>query len=525
MIILHFSKSKALNPAAFLMILSALLFSMCGEIQMVDRPVSDRTGTSGPYIVVTHNVENLFDADNVAIYDDYKPVDRDGNPQYQPTHVYQKITNIVRLMKQYNEGFGPDILMAVEIESDFTIGNKPNAQAFLQQYASTTLSDMLGSNFDDDIADISSEYLLLKGFWDAGIRDYDVATVEPPVRGNGQPSSVIKNVVFSRLPILHERTKAHDITDARPILEVWIDVDGHELVTFTNHWKSGASNPEIEVVRIQNAEVLRNRIDQLKGENPDVDIIVGGDLNSDYNQIQRYTNMSSTGINTILGSSGDELAVSRKAAYLYNLWYELPAEERKSDNYSNQWGTLMHLIVSPGMYNRNGVSYVDNSFEVGIFSGLNANKYNGYPIRWTNGAGGLGFSDHFPLSMEIVVSDDSGSIEPLNPGVENDASWKPIRLVPVMPPAQEIAVFDASRPESYLTAEHYDSFFEVTGRFNADGTLQVGSMTFDLFSPAFRINQVLESQIQAEETIQFVGRLSNFRNSWQFIIDDRDFIR
>src|SRR5690606_18703008 len=130
-----------------------------------------------------------------------------------------KVTNIVRLMKQYNDGFGPDILMAVEIESDFTPSEKHSTQAFLQKYATTTLSDMLGANFNDEIADISAEYLLLKGFWDAGIRDYDVATVEPPRLGNGQPSSVIKNVVFSRLPILHDRTKAHEITDARPILE------------------------------------------------------------------------------------------------------------------------------------------------------------------------------------------------------------------------------------------------------------------------------------------------------------------
>jgi len=419
--IFQFSRLKSSYGHFFLMVTTVLLLSACGEIQMVDRPVSDRIGTGGPYIVVTHNVENLFDADNIAIYDDYKPVDRDGNPQYQPSHVYNKVTNIVHLMKQYNEGFGPDILLAVEIESDFTPGDKPTAQAFLQQYSSTTLSDMLGPNFNDEIADISAEYLLLKGFWDAGIRDYDVATVEPALRGNGQPSSVIKNVVFSRLPILHDRTQAHEITDARPILEVWIDVDGHELVTFTNHWKSGASNPEIELVRVQNAEVLRQRIDQLKRENPDVDIIIGGDLNSDYNQSQRYTSMTSTGVNTILGSTGDELAVSRKTAFLYNLWYELPADERKSDNYSNHWGTLMHLIVSPGMYNRSGVSYVDNSFEVGIFSGLNANAYNETPIRWTNGAGGLGYSDHFPLSMEIVVlPDEDGPFEPINPGVEND---------------------------------------------------------------------------------------------------------
>ncbi len=504
------------------LVLVLLLLASC----TADLRGSQSTPHPDGYIIVTHNVENLFDADGSAVYDDYKPVDAEGNPQYTNTQILNKIRNIVRLMQQYGDGSGPDVLMASEIEADHTPSRPVQAEDFLNRWAGTTLEQMLGDGFTDEVADLPAELLLLKGMWDAGLRGYDVATVEPR-RGNDTPYAVIKNVVYSRLPILHDRTMAHELSDARPILEVWLDVDGVPLATFTNHWKSGASNVQSEGTRIQNATVLRGRLDELLAADPDQDFILAGDFNSDYNQIQRYTNMSETGINSVLLTSGDERAVKREKTAIYNLWYEIPIDQRRSDSYFENWGTLMHLMVSPGMYNRAGIVYVDNSFEVGIFPGLNANPANLQPRRWTNASGGIGFSDHFPLSMRIkVVPDGEGLVELENPGVDNSEYWRPLKVTTTMPDASEITVLDASKVADYLNAAYYDGYFEVTGTLRAeDSTLAVGNMAFDLFSPAFRVPQVLGDRIVAGETITFVGRLSNFRNRWQFIIDDRSFIR
>ena len=88
---------------------------------------------------------------------------------------------------------------------------------------------------------------------------------------------------------------------------------------------------------------------------------------------------------------------------LYNLWFELPAARRGSDTYRGEWGTLMHLIISRGLYDQNGVQYVDNSFAVGRFAGLNADA-DGLPLRWTfDGPAGGGFSDHFPVSARFTT--------------------------------------------------------------------------------------------------------------------------
>jgi hypothetical protein len=284
---------------------------------------------------------------------------------------------------------------------------------------------------------------------------------------------------------------------------------------------------QTETTRIQNAQVLRARIDQLVSDDPDVDFILGGDFNSDYNQSQRYTNMSETGVNTVLLSMGDERAVKHQKNGIYNLWYEVPADQRRSDSYFEHWGTLMQFMVSPGMYNRGGVVYVDNSFEVGIFRGLNANPVNSQPRRWTNAAGGIGYSDHFPLSMRInVLPQGDALIELDTPGVENTPDWRPISVQTPMPDAADIRKMNPSTAADYLNAEYYDQFFEVTGTLRADDNkLLVGDVAFDLYSPTFRVPQVLGSRIATGETITFVGRLSNFRNRWQFIIDDRSFIR
>jgi hypothetical protein len=516
-----------IGSAAWIFV-SLLILSSCSDDLRgsLSNPNPRPSPNPDGYLIVTHNVENLFDADGIAVYDDYKPVDADGNPQYTNVQILNKIRNIVRLMQEYGDGNGPDVIMAVEIEADHSPGEPVRAGEFLNRWSNTTLERMLGNEFDDVVADIPAELLLLKGMWDAGLKDYDVATVEPR-SGNRAPYAVIKNVVFSRLPILHDRTTAHEISDARPILEVWLDVDGVPLATFTNHWKSGASNAQTEATRIQNAQVLRARLDELIASDPDVDFILGGDFNSDYNQLQRYTNMSETGVNSVLLSMGDERAVKREKNGIYNLWYEVPVDERRSDSYFENWGTLMHFMVSPGMYNRSGVKYVDNSFEVGIFPGLNANPINLQPRRWTNASGGIGFSDHFPLSMRVkVVPGGEGLIELVDPGVENAPDWRPLRVQTPMPDASSIIKMDPSKVAQYLNGEYYDNFFEVTGTLRAeDNTFLVGGMAFDLFSPSFRVPQVLGNRIAAGDTITIIGRLSNFRNRWQFIIDDRSFIR
>ncbi|HBQ60605.1 MAG TPA: hypothetical protein DD671_13535, partial [Balneolaceae bacterium] len=330
-------------------ILLVVFFLLCSILSFAQDTISDT------YTLVTYNVENLFDADGVAIYDDYRPTDEDGNPHYTKEDILTKIQNAVRVLKQYNEGKGPDVLAMVEIESDFTQGDEQSAEDFLEKYESTTLENMLREDFNEKIADLPNELLLLKGMTEEGMWNYEMSAGKNRIGKDGEPETVQKTVTYSRFPIAHEKTKIHHLVRARPILETWINVQGHELVVFNNHWKSGAGSWEMEQVRHQNAEVLRARLDELLAEDPDLDIVLAGDFNSDYNQSHRY-DFEKTAVNDILRSTGDEERVADgNTEYVYNLWYNFPIGERGSDTYRGKWGTLMQMMITSGMYDDEGL--------------------------------------------------------------------------------------------------------------------------------------------------------------------------
>lgn len=473
------------------------------------------------YSLVVYNVENLFDADGYAVFDDYKP------DVYTPAHVFVKIDHIARLMARYNNGAGPDILVLSELESDHTrplLTTTRDIPAFLARYADTTLRAMLTEQFDASIGDLPSELLLVKGLADRGLIGYDISVAYGPLR-DGRPSHVQKNVILSRLPIMHDLTRVHPLEDARPILETWVDVHGHPLVVFANHWKSRASDAEIEKTRVQNASVLKARLDELRAENPRVDFILGGDFNSDYNQSHRYSYMPTTGVNDVLRSVGDEAIVAAgNTESVYNLWYEVPVDQRGSDVFRGFWGTLMQIMISPGLYDYNGIQYVDNSFERGVFPGKNVHVHSGTPLRWNAFGQGRGYSDHLPISMLFTVSDRNDTQATMslqNPSVNDDAQWSPIAVSWRLPEQGEYFVADALtgslRSEDYF-GEVFMIQAEVLDRFRVD----VNGERYDLYSPVFDVRNVLADQVG--KSIRFYGRLGVFRGNWQFVIESSDWV-
>lgn len=497
------------------------------------------------YSLVTYNVENLFDADGLAEYSDYSPTNRDGNPQYTPAHVLTKIKHIVQLMQEYEQGTGPDILTLVELESDFS----PNDHGFvdpadfLGQYAYTTIERMLGEEFSPEVAKLPSEWLLLKGFEDAGVGPYEVEVGEPPLGEDGKPVSVQKNVVFSKYPIWSEKTQIHPTERARPILEVWIDVEGSALAVFVNHWKSGAGSASMEEIRVQNAQVLATRIEQLASDRVPYDMILVGDFNSDYNQKTRYS-FSTTGLQDILKVKGDEALMVETAKQgsldWYNLWYEWPIDKRGSDIYRGYWGTLMQIIVSNSLYDHQGLSYVDQSFRVDDF-GFNTYSGSGTPKRWSFYGQGTGYSDHLPLSIRLKKADTffSGPFS-----TNDDADWEPLEVRYDRPEdPYDLSPFRSG--EAWNLVKYYDAYFELEAALTQDGDVIVEGTKIDMYAPSFNIRemakdwfnaysakvQTLEYSTQQNTTesievlaIRFIGRWSQYRANWQFVVESESFI-
>lgn len=475
------------------------------------------------FTVVAYNVENLFDLDGVAAYDEYQP------SKYTPAHALTKLHNVAAVVGKYESGRGPDILLLSEIEVDATpAAQAPDYDALLQRYAGVKLDDMLGARFDREIGDLPAEALLAKAFFDHGMTGYQVISGEAAVAPGTGRRMAIKCVLFTRFPV--RAVRLHPIQDARPILEAQLDVDGAPLYVFANHWKSGASDPVTEKTRVENARTLRARVDEILRRDPYADIILGGDFNSQYNQRQRYTTMEQTGIDGILGARGDEMAIRdpRQGSGLYNLWYELPVDARGSDTYRGEWGTLISLIVSRGLYDRSGIQYEDNSFGVGRFAGLNADA-KGLPFRWSfDGPAGRGFSDHFPVHARFVTVADNrpGDFVSLDrPSRESPADALPV-VVRVDPAA--VATAWADLPPGPLRSEgNKGRILRVEGRVLPGNRLAVEfrGEQFDVHSFDASLREKLRADYRAGDTLRFYGELGQYRDRWQFVIQDASWVK
>lgn len=309
--------------------------------------------------VASYNVENLFDLSMEGTeYPEYIP-----NTGYGWTKDIANIkyTNIARVIKD----LGGDVVALQEVES---------------KKALITLRDRL--------KDFGVNYPYLE------IAD-----------SSGTP---VKCAVLSKFPIVEKEEIQVDNEVARNILKITLDVDGNRIILFINHWKS-KQGPES--MRIGYAKALRREIDKLK---KNIDFILIGDFNSNYNEYKTFRNSGRlndtngiTGINHILKTIKDsemvnEKILTKQAAneYLYNLWLEVSKTRRWSYNFFGEKGNPDNIIVSKGLYDDKGISYIDNSFNKFQPDYL----FKGKTIyRWQmveSGRGkhlGEGYSDHLPI--------------------------------------------------------------------------------------------------------------------------------
>jgi hypothetical protein len=481
---------------------------------------STTAGFARAFTVVAYNVENLFDLDGLANFDDYKP------EKYTRAHALTKLQNIARVVEKFDNGRGPDVLILSELEVDLSPSQRPpDYDALLARYRTTTIEEMLGAKFDREVADLPSEVLLAKALADRGMSGYRLVVAENITAAGTARQLEQKCAVFTRFPV--KQARSHPTQDARAILEVQLEVEGAPLYVFANHWKSGASDPATEPTRIANARTLRTRLDEILRSDPNADIILGGDFNSQYNQKQRYPRMKVTGLNDTLGSQGNELAIRGTQRDLYNLWFELPVAQRGSDTYRGEWGTLMHLIISRGLYDFRGVQYVDNSFAVAKFPGLNANA-NGLPARWSfDGPAGAGFSDHFPVYAKFVTVADgrsdrylalrSASVEAEGPPPSTKFDLEKLAITADKIPAGT----------SIRTPEFKGRIFRVEGRVTPESRLAVEfrGEVYDVWSFNEALRNKLRADYPAGSTLRFYGELGQFRDRWQFVIQDADWVK
>ncbi len=228
--------------------------------------------------------------------------------------------------------------------------------------------------------------------------------------------------LLSRFPIV--RSAGHEVSFpdgsfSRPILEAEIQINDRPFILFVNHWPS---KRRPESFRLRAAEILTDRITQLP---PGADYCIIGDFNSNCDEFSTFTTSGhndthdSTGINHLLGTiqylcagearlKTEREVISAAFPSHYDLWSEIPENDRMSYYYRGNRQTLDHIIIPPALFDSSGISYVDNSYFVYKWEGRLL--LNGMPFGWKMKYKGNmkfhvgeGYSDHLPIAAAFTL--------------------------------------------------------------------------------------------------------------------------
>jgi endonuclease/exonuclease/phosphatase family metal-dependent hydrolase len=229
----------------------------------------------------------------------------------------------------------------------------------------------------------------------------------------GTKNTTVKVALLSRHPIAYAKElPVSGNRKYRAILEVKLDIEGHPLYLFVNHWKS-KSGPESR--RIVSAKALKKRLDVLGHDKP---ILLLGDFNSHYEEFRIFKKERKhndtggvTGINHILKTLYREAPVSLQSLSecgdcTYNLWYELSEHQRWSHNFYGKKEGLDNMIITRGLHDGKGVEYIRGSFDRFTPSYL-FKKHSLF--RWQHSRKhpkhhtGKGYSDHLPIAASFAL--------------------------------------------------------------------------------------------------------------------------
>ncbi|MCL2440182.1 MAG: endonuclease/exonuclease/phosphatase family protein [Treponema sp.] len=224
--------------------------------------------------------------------------------------------------------------------------------------------------------------------------------------------------ILSRFEIAEFRTHSisiDSITIPRPILEVRINSgfsDNSEFIVFACHWKSKiGGEDETEKNRRASVRVILRRIREIWEAEPDLGIVIAGDLNENYNEFfRRGSNMVTALLlddplcTLIAGAKQTDFIVitdnkppepvyfPKETIVLFSPWInDLPADTG-TYFYKNNWETLDQFLISHHFFGRKGLIY--KTAFIGDFAPFI--NINGVPVPY-NPRTGYGLSDHLPL--------------------------------------------------------------------------------------------------------------------------------
>ena len=340
------------------------------------------------YLVAFWNVENLFGPENHADRIDWVADAVGKDLQGWTSRLYQKkLDQLASIVKQMNDGRGPDILGVCEVEDDHVLGDFATT---LNQYLQERNYGVIHAT-----SDLSS-----RGIDTAFLFDTKLFTVD-------------RDLVFNHFVM--RRTGTRDILQA-----TFQSNSKKELVVMANHWPSryGGQGPQPSAgFRATAGETLSYWHKRIREEAPARDrtpVLVLGDMNDDPWDDSLIFNARAT------RERGDvERATSER---FYNFTWEYlstPATDHKGKQrvlegslYYNNNGNLFDQILAnrPLLDTKNDSHFkvINGSAGIIAFPEMVSHHKGEGPIRFglpkgnaTDNINEEGFSDHFPIGIRV----------------------------------------------------------------------------------------------------------------------------
>jgi endonuclease/exonuclease/phosphatase family metal-dependent hydrolase len=333
----------------------------------------------GKLVVMSYNVENLFDAvDAGSEYPEFSV----ARGKWDEARYKSRLERLAAVAEAAAPGRkGPDILCLVEVEN----------RGVLEALRSGPLKA-------------------------AG---YAASALVP------SPGQAVNCGILSRYPI--ESLRAHAASSrgspGRLILEAHVAVGERKLILFVCHWKSKIGGAEeTEADRVAAAALVAGLARSALAEDPSVELLVCGDFNENPDEYTRSgggyptafmpaprganpacvdVGAASLGL-LVTGDSGAAgLRGDRGDLVLYSPW--LASEPIESGGYSyvekGEKERIDGFLLSPGLLDGEGLDFES-------FGPLEADflvDASGAPVAYRS-ASGSGYSDHLPIILELSLS-------------------------------------------------------------------------------------------------------------------------
>lgn len=315
------------------------------------------------YYFAWWNVENLFDVENSALRPEWLAANLKSELKGWTSSVLsKKIANLASIIKQMNNGTGPDVLGVCEIENENVV--KLLVQAL--NIAGRTYKVVHHDTKDGRGIDIAFIYDSKKFSKTGKLYHYEVL----------------------------KRTATRDI------IQIELKTKkGNSIILIGNHWPArSAGQFESEPYRIIAAETLSywmQRIHEIRGD--DIPVLVAGDFNDEpFNRSMADYALSCSSKNKVLNG---------KNPYLFNLmWEELG--KRNATFIFDRPNLLDQFLVNKGML-KSSSPFKVNAASIVKFPELVKGDYD-TPIKFSRpseaGFNDKGYSDHLPVAVMVEES-------------------------------------------------------------------------------------------------------------------------